>query len=161
MWRLPRSANSVPSARPMPRAVSSERSTSATPRMSYSRKIRGFIAGLVYHRARARGICTRFVIGKVSYRAGMKPGEVVAARFEIERLAGEGGMGAVYRALDRHSGEPVALKLLLDHTDAGIARFQIEASLLAELRHPGIVRYVAHGQMPGGTHWLAMEWLDG
>ena len=42
----------------------------------------------------------------------MKPCDLIADRFEVERLAGWGGMAAVYRALDRFSGEPVALKLL-------------------------------------------------
>src|SRR5271170_4278865 len=42
----------------------------------------------------------------------LSPGQVLSDRFVIERLAGSGGMGAVYRALDRLSGTPVALKVM-------------------------------------------------
>lgn len=48
------------------------------------------------------------------------PGTVIGGRFEIERLAGRGGMGAVYQAIDRHSGSRVALKLL--RTSGGRSR---------------------------------------
>ena len=44
---------------------------------------------------------------------------------------------------------------------ADAARFQREANVLATLRHPGIVRYVAHGRAESGEPYLAMEWLEG
>ncbi|MFO0758449.1 MAG: AAA family ATPase [Byssovorax sp.] len=94
----------------------------------------------------------------------MKPGEVVAARFEIERLAGSGGMGAVYRVRDRKTGEPAALKVLWSHAlaDPDLAgRFEREAELLKGLVHPGIVRYLDHGHTGEGEPWLALEWLEG
>ena len=96
----------------------------------------------------------------------LQPGSLFANRFEIDRAAGAGGMGTVYRAVDRYSGEPVALKLLSTQAAPSAAaaeaqRFIREAELLAELRHPGIVSYVAHGQTPDGQCFLAMEWLDG
>jgi eukaryotic-like serine/threonine-protein kinase len=84
---------------------------------------------------------------------------VFADRFVLERLAGTGGMGRVYRAIDRLTGMPVALKVLLD--PQGSERFNREARLLAELEHPGIVRHVAHGQSPDGEIYLAMEWIEG
>lgn len=40
-------------------------------------------------------------------------------------------------------------------------RFEREANILAKLRHPSIVRYVAHGSTPDGEPFLVMEWLDG
>ena len=92
-------------------------------------------------------------------RSLLRVGEIVAGRFEIEALADWGGMGAVYRARDRHSGGEVALKLLLDESSED--RFAREARVLAELRHPGIVQYVAHGKTEVGALYLAMEWLDG
>jgi tRNA A-37 threonylcarbamoyl transferase component Bud32/tetratricopeptide (TPR) repeat protein len=89
----------------------------------------------------------------------LRVGEIVASRFEILALADWGGMGAVYRARDRASGGDVALKLLLDESSE--ERFAREARVLAELRHPGIVQYVAHGKSELGALYLAMEWLDG
>ncbi|HTJ43866.1 MAG TPA: protein kinase [Kofleriaceae bacterium] len=89
----------------------------------------------------------------------MLPGEMVAERFELEALAQAGGMGAVYRARDRLNGERVAVKLLHEAGDG--QRFLREAALLAELRHPAIVRHVAHGRTATGELYLAMEWLDG
>ena len=91
----------------------------------------------------------------------MHAGAVITDRFEIERRAGSGGMGTVYRARDRTTGAPVALKLLSGLNPAARARFAREARVLAALRHPGIVRYVAHGETVDGEPYLAMEWLDG
>ncbi len=91
----------------------------------------------------------------------MKPGDVVANRFELMQLAGRGGMGEVYRATDRSNGATVALKLL--HADAAEvrARFLREAKLLSQLSHPSIVAHVDHGQLPDGELYLAMQWLEG
>jgi eukaryotic-like serine/threonine-protein kinase len=89
----------------------------------------------------------------------LEPNHVFADRFVLERLAGTGGMGRVYRTLDRVTGMPVALKLLLD--PQGAERFAREARLLAELEHPGIVRYIAHGQSSDGEIYIAMEWIEG
>jgi tetratricopeptide (TPR) repeat protein len=92
--------------------------------------------------------------------ASLKPGDVVADRFVVERLAGRGGMGAVYQALDRTSGARVALKTMM-REGGNDERFAQESRVLAELSHPAIVRYVAHGTTPDGQPFLAMEWLEG
>lgn len=88
-------------------------------------------------------------------------GRLVDGRFEVEERAGAGGMGEVYRALDRRSGERVALKIVVAPGASTLARFVREAELLGELAHPAIVRYVAHGRDERAGAWLAMEWLDG
>src|SRR5213075_940204 len=89
-------------------------------------------------------------------------GSVVAGRFKIERQAGVGGMGTVYRAQDLTDGAPVALKILESEEVRDAARFDQEASILAALSHPGIVRYIGQGTLgPGGQRFLAMEWLEG
>jgi serine/threonine protein kinase len=65
----------------------------------------------------------------------------------------------VYRALDRVSGAPVALKVMArqgHHED----RFAQGARVLAEPSHAAIVRYVAHGDTAQGQPYLAMEWLE-
>ena len=91
------------------------------------------------------------------------PGVLVADRFEVEALAGVGGMGLVFRARDRHTGQLVALKLLQDSGLKAdrLERFWREAQTLAELRHPGIAAHVAHGRTAQGEPFLAMEWLEG
>ena len=67
-------------------------------------------------------------------------------------------MGVVYRAEDRERGKPVAFKVL--HDDQRPDRFLREAAMLADLSHPAVVRYVAHGVTDRGELYLAMEWLD-
>src|ERR1700722_5251620 len=90
----------------------------------------------------------------------LSPGDVIAGRFAIESLAGSGGMGLVYRAIDRLSGAPVALKVL--HGLVGEhARFAREAEVLATLRHPGIVRHATHGTTAAGAPYRGMEWVEG
>src|SRR5688572_18667642 len=88
----------------------------------------------------------------------MLAGQLVAGRFEIVCVAVSGGMGTVYRAVDREDGGPVALK---DAACRDARRFAREAELLRGLSHPGIVRYVAHGSASARTSFLAMEWLEG
>ncbi|NUO49560.1 MAG: protein kinase [Polyangiaceae bacterium] len=89
----------------------------------------------------------------------MDPGALVADRFVIEELAGSGGMGAVYRALDTETRGRVALKVF-QGSEENAGRFEREARVLSELKHPTIVRYVASGAAEGHP-WLAMEWLEG
>lgn len=91
----------------------------------------------------------------------MQSGDVVAQRFELEGLARAGGMGSVFRARDRTSGEYVAVKIAHPEAMHHAERFAREATVLAELRHPGIVRYVDHGRTEAGDMYLAMEWLEG
>src|SRR5262249_4659954 len=75
--------------------------------------------------------------------------------------AGAGGMGEVFEAKDLVLGELVAVKVLLERRGIHRARFEREAEALSELHHPGIVKYVAHGETPSGEPYLVMEWLSG
>jgi eukaryotic-like serine/threonine-protein kinase len=84
-----------------------------------------------------------------------------ADRYELKNQAGVGGMGTVYQALDHVTGALVALKVLHSHTTIEQARFDQEARVLAELSHPGIVRYFDHGVTANGSPYIAMEWLEG
>lgn len=72
-------------------------------------------------------------------------------------------MGVVFQALDERTGSLVALKLLHapDRGEGVTRRFAREAQVLASLRHPGIVSYVAHGLTEHEQPFLAMEWLEG
>jgi eukaryotic-like serine/threonine-protein kinase len=91
----------------------------------------------------------------------MESGTLLGGRFELEHQIGMGGMGKIFRARDRASGEAVAVKVISDERRFFTERFGREIEVLAELSHPGIVRYTAHGETPSGELFLAMEWLDG
>ena len=91
----------------------------------------------------------------------MIPGELLDDRFELEQPIGTGGMGTVFRARDSISGETVAIKVLSDQQSHLAKRFAREVKVLAELSHPGIVRYISHGTTSSGELFLAMEWIDG
>src|SRR5262245_48825812 len=82
-------------------------------------------------------------------------------RFECVRLAGTGGMGRVFEARDLATGARVALKVLRRSGLLEHERFTREVRALAVLRHPGVVRYIAHGVTPDGEPYLAMEWIQG
>ena len=81
-------------------------------------------------------------------------------RYEILRLAGRGGMGAVYVARHRKLGKRVAVKLLPPEcgmdTEAA-RRFQAEGALLASLHHPAVVSVFDSGETAGGNTFLAPE----
>jgi hypothetical protein len=85
----------------------------------------------------------------------------LATRFEALREIGRGTFGVVVEARDRKLGRAVAIKLLRAEL-AGQARqrFASEASLLAQLRDPGVVDVYDHGETSGGPY-LVMELLEG
>lgn len=92
----------------------------------------------------------------------MDSGTVVSERFRIEHRASIGGTAKVYRATDLRDGQAVALKVLYGEiADDQSERLEREAELLEELSHPGIVKYVSHGELSTGTSYLAMEWVEG
>ncbi len=88
--------------------------------------------------------------------SALHAGDLVGDRYEIEGVGATGGMGTVYRAIDRRSGERVAVKLIGSH-DLRLAR---EINALAELSHPSIVRYIDH-RREGDRAYLVMDWLEG
>ena len=89
-----------------------------------------------------------------------------AGRFGEYDLLGEvaeGGMGVVHRARQRSLGRIVALKMVRAGQLASaeeIRRFREEASIVARLRHPGIVAVHEVGELDG-QHFFAMEWVEG
>src|SRR3954447_1833904 len=90
----------------------------------------------------------------------LAPGTEVAG-YRIESLIGRGGMGVVYRAVHKHLGRPVALKLLApglmgDFRD----RFVRESRLAASLSHPNIVTVYDAGDAEG-VLWIAMQLVAG
>jgi serine/threonine protein kinase len=90
--------------------------------------------------------------------AELAPGAMVGERYEVVLPISSGAMGAVYRAHDAEGDGDVALKRLLDRRHA--ARFEIEARLLAQLRHPRVVRVVDYFQDESGQY-LVMNLVEG
>lgn len=88
-------------------------------------------------------------------------GDVVLERFVIERPIASGGMGSVFMAKDRRAGHAVAVKVLDLASDGAVERFRREARVLSDLAHPGIVRYIAHGETEARESFLVMELLEG
>ncbi len=83
--------------------------------------------------------------------------------FEILREIGRGGMGIVYEARQLSLNRQVALKVLsgaLGLSSKAVARFHLEAEAAAKLHHTNIVPIYATGEV-GGTHYYAMELIDG
>lgn len=88
----------------------------------------------------------------------------VEQRYHLERLVGEGGMGAVFRAFDSKLSRRVAIKLLHEHLaerDDLRTRFVSEATLCARLRHPHLVSVYDFGELRSGGLFIVMEWVNG
>lgn len=85
---------------------------------------------------------------------------VIADRFEILDLLGEGGLGSVYQTRDRHTGEEVAVKVVSASSSELEARVDREVRALRVLRLPGVVRL--HEELSWGEdHLLVMEVVAG
>ncbi|MEP7125427.1 MAG: protein kinase [Byssovorax sp.] len=87
----------------------------------------------------------------------------IESRFVIEARVGRGASGEVFKATDRETGRPVAVKRLLSiHDDAAaLDRFRREARLLSIVDDSRLVRYVAHGVDATLQPCLVVEWLEG
>lgn len=81
------------------------------------------------------------------------------AQYELEDALGTGGSATVYRARNVETGARVALKRASE--DAKVARWEIEARLLAELDHPAVVSLVDHFEEPDGVYNIVMRMVDG
>ncbi len=94
----------------------------------------------------------------------MSQPDVIANRFEIQATIGQGGMGDVFRGLDRQTGQPVAIKLLkpdiVQEDPNLIERFTREGEALRRLNHPNIVKMVAAVE-ENGLHYLVMQYVAG
>ncbi len=91
-------------------------------------------------------------------------GRTLAGRYEVLKKLNQGGVGAVYLAMQRPLDRPVALKVLLrKHADdpTAIKRFEKEAASVARLAHAHIVTVYDFGSTDDGDLFLAMEFLRG
>ena len=87
----------------------------------------------------------------------------VSGQYTVERLLGQGGMGAVYLGRDKTLDRPVAIKVIKPEVAASDLirdRFLQEARSVARLRHPNIVSVYSAGESHG-LLWFAMELVEG
>jgi serine/threonine-protein kinase len=89
---------------------------------------------------------------------------VVGDTYEITRVIGQGGMGAVWEAKHlRLPGKRVVIKVLLYGTTEPLvlARFRREAEIGSRLGHPNIVQVLDFNTLPGGAPYIVLELLSG
>jgi serine/threonine-protein kinase len=88
---------------------------------------------------------------------------LLAARYRLEQLVGQGGMARVYRATDLVLDRAVAVKVMAEHLTRDsvfVTRFRREAQAAAGLSHPGIVAVFDSGT-DGDLHFIVMEFVEG
>jgi serine/threonine-protein kinase len=91
-------------------------------------------------------------------------GQTFAGRYEVKSVLGMGGMGVVYRAIDKELGEPVAIKTLKNDAVASdpvmLARFKDEIRLARKITHRNVVRTHDLGEVEG-MYYITMEFIEG
>ncbi|MFL5579741.1 MAG: protein kinase domain-containing protein [Gemmatimonadaceae bacterium] len=96
--------------------------------------------------------------------AAIAPGQTLGGRYEIKEVLGAGGMGVVYRALDRELHEVLAIKTLrpelVDRDPTALERFKSEIRLARRIAHRNVVRTYDLGEA-GGTYYISMEYVEG
>ena len=93
----------------------------------------------------------------------LNEGEILAGKYRIERLLGEGGMGAVYVVTNTVLQKRVAMKVMSERfaaVPAAVERFLREAVAASRVSHPSIVQVFDAGEHEGAP-WIAMEMLEG
>ena len=88
-------------------------------------------------------------------------GEVIAERYEILRMIGRGGGGAVFEVIDQSTGRPAALKMLVGEDPDLSARLVREGKALGLVAHPHVMALVDAGETDDGTPYVAYELIHG
>lgn len=91
-------------------------------------------------------------------------GTIVADRYRVVRLLGEGAMGAVYRAQHIHMQKDVALKVLHQAMSANsevVKRFEREAVAAGRIEHPNVAGATDFGRLADGSFYLVLEYIAG
>lgn len=86
--------------------------------------------------------------------------QLIGARYAIIEEISRGGMGVVFKAHDRSLNLLVALKFILSLNDRSRQRFRQEAAVLAQLKHPHIVRLYDYGVV-AECPYMVMDFIDG
>jgi serine/threonine-protein kinase len=91
-------------------------------------------------------------------------GTLLAGRYRIIEKIGEGGMGAIYKAVHTMMDRTCAIKLLTNlstNDESALARFNREAKMASRINNPHAVTIYDFGAAEGGILYLAMELIDG
>jgi eukaryotic-like serine/threonine-protein kinase len=91
-------------------------------------------------------------------------GTTLEGAYRITRLIAEGGMSAVYEAVQLRLNQRLAVKVMareLSSNQEALGRFQREADITSRLRHPHLVTVMDFGTAPAGQPYLVMEYLEG
>lgn len=96
--------------------------------------------------------------------AGLVPGSTFAGRYEVKEILGQGGMGTVFKAVDRELGEVIAIKTLkqdfLASDPTALDRFKSEIRLARKISHRNVVRTHDLGERDG-MYFITMEYVEG
>jgi serine/threonine protein kinase len=96
--------------------------------------------------------------------APVSVGDVVARKYRIDRVLGEGGMGVVVAATDMQLDRRVAIKFLLPEALVSpdvVTRFSREARAAAKIQSEHVARVIDVGQLETGAPYMVMEYLEG
>jgi eukaryotic-like serine/threonine-protein kinase len=88
-------------------------------------------------------------------------GTLLNKRYRIVDILGQGGMASVYRAIDENLGVEVAVKENLFTTEEYARQFRLEATILANLRHPNLPRVTDHFVIHDQGQYLVMDYIEG
>jgi serine/threonine-protein kinase len=91
-------------------------------------------------------------------------GAILAGKYRVDRVLGQGGMGVVVQAMHLQLRQPVAVKLLLPDAPRQselVQRFMREAQAQARLRSEHVARVLDVGALDDGTPYMVLEYLDG
>lgn len=88
-------------------------------------------------------------------------GHILANRYRIVKLLGQGGFGAVYRAWDISLSHPCAIKENLETSSVAQRQFAREAQILANLSHPNLPHVTDHFVILGQVQYLVMDFIEG
>jgi len=94
----------------------------------------------------------------------LQPGVILAGKYRVDRVLGEGGMAVVYAVTHLRNTARLAVKVL--HADSLLkgnvrARFVREGKVANSVNHPGAVQMIDDGVAGDGSPYLVMEYLNG
>jgi serine/threonine protein kinase len=112
----------------------------------------------------ALGVCGDATVNGTDVRASDLVGTTLEGAYRITRPIGQGGMSAVYEAVQLRLNKRIAVKVMareLALNEEALARFHREAEITSHLGHPHLVSVMDFGMAPTGQPYLVMEYLEG